>query len=289
MPGPLVIPAIMAGTQLANTAMNVFSQGKTNKKTRKWNEKMYDRQRADSLADFTMQNQYNSPEEQMKRLKMAGLNPNLVYGNGATSEAGPIRSTDMKSWNPQAPQVDLQAAPVLNSYYDSQIKKQTIDNLKAQNNVIVQESALKVAQTMLASASAGSAAQQTAKSSFDLHLAEDLRKTTLQAAQANLDKTMADTKTTLDENERRQALQASNLQQAAENILNARAARAKTNAEREQIRTQIDNLKQDNRLKQLDIDLKKNGIQPGDAIYWRVLGRLLSGGDIKSGIDSLTK
>lgn len=43
----------------------------------------YNKQRSDMLADRDYQNQYNSPVAQMERLKEAGLNPNLVYGNGA--------------------------------------------------------------------------------------------------------------------------------------------------------------------------------------------------------------
>lgn len=43
----------------------------------------YNKQRSDMLADRDYQNQYNSPVAQMQRLKEAGLNPNLVYGNGA--------------------------------------------------------------------------------------------------------------------------------------------------------------------------------------------------------------
>ena len=56
---------------------------------------MYDRQRADALADWNMQNQYNSPAEQMKRYKEAGLSPHLIYGQ--THTASPVRSTDAKT------------------------------------------------------------------------------------------------------------------------------------------------------------------------------------------------
>ena len=35
-------------------------------------------------------NDYNSPLKQMERLKAGGLNPNLVYGNGATTTANNI-------------------------------------------------------------------------------------------------------------------------------------------------------------------------------------------------------
>lgn len=40
------------------------------------------------LEQWHRQNKYNSPGEQMKRLKSAGLNPNLVYGEGAKGATG---------------------------------------------------------------------------------------------------------------------------------------------------------------------------------------------------------
>lgn len=38
-----------------------------------------------NVANWQMQNEYNTPANQMKRLQEAGLNPNLIYGNGQTS------------------------------------------------------------------------------------------------------------------------------------------------------------------------------------------------------------
>lgn len=38
-----------------------------------------------NIANWQMQNEYNTPANQMKRLQEAGLNPNLIYGNGQTS------------------------------------------------------------------------------------------------------------------------------------------------------------------------------------------------------------
>lgn len=43
-----------------------------------------------AVDNWTRENNYNRPEEQMKRLKDAGLNPDLIYGNGAAGlQAGP--------------------------------------------------------------------------------------------------------------------------------------------------------------------------------------------------------
>ena len=112
MPLPALVTAgiITGGANLLGQGINAYAQGKMNRKTRLWNEKMYGMQRRDALADWTMQNAYNSPAAQMERLRAAGLNPNLVYGHGADAQGGIIRSTDVKGWNPQAPQFDLGSA-----------------------------------------------------------------------------------------------------------------------------------------------------------------------------------
>lgn len=44
-----------------------------------------------AVDNWNRENNYNSPVEQMKRLKDAGLNPNLVYGNGAAGlQSNPV-------------------------------------------------------------------------------------------------------------------------------------------------------------------------------------------------------
>lgn len=45
----------------------------------------YKRQLNDNIMLWNMQNAYNSPVQQMQRLKAAGLNPMLVYGSGNVS------------------------------------------------------------------------------------------------------------------------------------------------------------------------------------------------------------
>lgn len=63
---------IAGGLALAGGVTQSVSQGKLNKKNRKWQEQMWERTNA-----------YNHPTQQMNRLREAGLNPNLVYGSGS--------------------------------------------------------------------------------------------------------------------------------------------------------------------------------------------------------------
>ena len=48
-----------------------------------------------------MQNEYNTPANQMKRLQDAGLNPNLIYGSGSanTGIAGGVAPSKPAPYN----------------------------------------------------------------------------------------------------------------------------------------------------------------------------------------------
>lgn len=284
MPGPLLIPLIAAGSQLASSGINAASQSSMNKKTRKWNEKMHNLQRGEALADFQMQNEYNSPQSQMARLKSAGLNPNLVYGNGAIAESANVRPSPVESWSPQAPRYDIGGAvgQGISTYYDQQIKQVTIDNLKAQNTVIEQEALLKAAQTISTSAQATKTDLDVQSGKFDLQFKTDLRDISAQAAEASLNKTKSETKVLLDRNEREMLQNSSSLKEAIERILKSRSERETNILHREQIKAQIRNLDTDNRLKILDERLKDQGIQPHDPIAERMAAEYLYSGGSKT-------
>lgn len=130
---------------------NAWIQSNTNKKNQQFTERMYDRQRQDALADWQMQAQYNSPEQQMRRYKEAGLNPNLIYGQGASAtNAQPVRSVSPQSYKAEAPQIDTRfIGDAVNSYFNVQnaqqdlvFKQQQTDNLKKQSELLDQQKLL---------------------------------------------------------------------------------------------------------------------------------------------------
>lgn len=277
MPLPL-LPLIMAGGALAGEGVNAMLQSGQNKKTRKWNEKMYGIQRADALADYNMQNEYNSPSSQMARLRDAGLNPNLVYGDGATTTGATVRSSSAPSWNPQSPRVSTQGLNNgIMSYYDLKLREAQTDNLKTQNTVLMEEKALKAAQTYATLVGANKTGIDATGSAFDISQRMRLADTAAEAAQASLNKIKADTQYTLDQNERQKALQAPTLTKAAIDILQARKNLARTDTEVKEIEARITNLEKDSQIKQWEIDLNKNGMTKGDELYWRALSELLKG------------
>lgn len=268
MSGFLGLAAGMAGGLI-----NAASTAATNRANRKFAMHMYDKQYQDNIALWNMQNEYNHPSAQMDRLRKAGLNPRLMYGtgSGANTAGSPSPSTS-KNVNFQTPQYGDAVTGAFQSYMDSmynlEIKQAQVDNLRAQNTTILNDSALKAAQV-------ANTQLKTKRGVFDLGLAEDIAKYSVEAAQENVRKIQADTKFTLDSNERAQAMNASNLKEAAERILNSRISRAKTSQEIKNLQAQKRDIQKSTELKQLDINLKKNGIQPTDSIYWRVLGQVV--------------
>lgn len=110
------------------TAGNMVATGQMNKKTRQWQTDENNKNRANQWEMFNATNAYNSPVEQMKRLKAAGINPHLAYSNGGQmSEAKATNpSSGGGSWNPQAPQADV--TPIMNALF----MKAQIDNLNSQ-------------------------------------------------------------------------------------------------------------------------------------------------------------
>lgn len=57
-----------------------------------------------NIKFWNMQNAYNTPKEQMKRLQDAGLNPNLIYGSNAnTGTAGSVAPSKASPYSVQNP------------------------------------------------------------------------------------------------------------------------------------------------------------------------------------------
>lgn len=81
-----------AALQVAgNITASTFNYEHT-KELAKWQNDM-------NVQNWRMQNEYNLPENQIKRLEAAGLNPNLMYGQGNPGNAGSISSASAPGHN----------------------------------------------------------------------------------------------------------------------------------------------------------------------------------------------
>jgi len=119
----------------------------------------YQMQRKDALSDQQSQNAYNSPQQQMQRLREAGLNPHLIYGKGAENTAAAIRASS--SQNPTAP--PIQTSPLTASVQGGQAALEMFTALRYQR---AQTDNL-YSQRALTDASTAATLQRTARDKFD--------------------------------------------------------------------------------------------------------------------------
>lgn len=118
MPLPALLaalPAISTGVGAASSILSPVMQGLTNARNRKF-----------AIEQRDYQNWYNSPEQQMSRLKSAGLNPNLVYGSGNAVVNSASASSQAQA--PRAEGQDIQRA--LYQWQDYAIKELKTNQLE---------------------------------------------------------------------------------------------------------------------------------------------------------------
>lgn len=249
---PLLLPAIIgAGASLISQGANAYSTNRANQKAQTFAREQYDRQRADALSDWNMQNSYNSPQAQMKRLTDAGLNPNLVYGATAPgNSSGQVHSATPQSWRPQAPQFD--GGSVMDKYFSTAMMSAQLDNVKATNDKIKVE-------TQAIAAQAG------------------LRESQLSYAPI---KNRADASLAFQRDARFQMEFDEWANQQPERVKN-QIVQYEQKMIQANLDTKIKSLiadgkSTDNILKSLEVDLQKNGLSSKDPLVMRIIGRIIS-------------
>ena len=263
-----VAAAIAAGAALAGSGAQAYASGKLNKKTLKFNRETRDMQRAWALEDWEKANQYNSPAQQMQRLKEAGLNPHLIYGSGsATSNAAPVRSTDTPSWNPSIPDVGSGIASAGAQGVQAYLDTQRMEN----QNKLVDAQILKTL---------------TDVDSTKLNMET---KKMLQESQATYAKALAEGKLQqntidYDKNQREAAKNSADLAEAATRISKMlgeidlqEMMQRKGNEEiksiqqmRSKVSEEINQMRKDGTIKDFEIQLNKSGLTKGDPLYARL-------------------
>lgn len=115
-------------------------QKKENQKNRDFTERMYDKQVKNNIKMWNMQNEYDLPKNQIERLKMAGLNPDLMYSgvgvppspNLQTPSAGSPSTSPLTPYSidpiSKAKEYELMDAQIQNIKADSD-KKHSETNL----------------------------------------------------------------------------------------------------------------------------------------------------------------
>lgn len=246
-----------AGIAAASQAGQIYATGKTNKKTREWNEMMYGRTRQDALDDWNRQNLYNSPAAQMQRYMEAGLNPNLIYGQ--TQTASPIRSSDMQSWNPETPDIaglSRSAIQGIEAYQDYTLQEEQVKNMTAQRENMLLDSLLKTVDL-------SSKHLENAK-------ARELYDTSIATAKEQLRSLSTSTDIRVNQEVRDAAMHAPSLAVALQRV-------ADLPTTSETAKQQLKNLKNDAVLKQMEINMRKLGLSYSDGVILRMLAQFAEG------------
>lgn len=149
------------------------------------NEKAYQR----SLNMWNLQNEYNSPTQQMARIRAAGLNPNLVYGNGVTgNSAGSTPQYEPAKFNAPTMQAyrgwNLGISDAISQFLAYRTAKAQVDNMEAQNSLIRQQTATEATKQANIAAS-------TSRSEFDLNMAKELKDVSVSSAIADMNQKQA--------------------------------------------------------------------------------------------------
>lgn len=278
---PSLITAGIAG-------LNTMSSLWTNHQQQKFSSKMYGRQYDDSIKFWNMQNAYNSPEAQMQRFRNAGLNPNLIYGQGNSGNAGSIPTPDVTPVNFREPKIEgpiTDAMQQLLMRADLKIKNAQADNLAVQNEVIRQDANLRRI--------------QFERGQYDLGFERSLTDVSADARREALRSRKIQNDVTLNRDAREAAINASNVKEAAQRMLTLIEQRKAMPLERGRIRADTDRIRQDisnmvntGKLQEMDMRLREKGINPSDPLWARYVGMFLSdiyegrvtAGDIGSGI-----
>lgn len=179
---PVTLSALIgAGTSGAQLGGGLFTAKKNREYQDKWNsdnrlysQEMYNKTRQDALQDRDFENAYNSPKQQMQRLKEAGLNPRLIYG-GSTGimSSSSARAATMNNPNTEAPKFDMsQAGQGLSNLGEVLGKFFQQRNLEAQTDNLRETRELIEAQTDATRAGIPYTESQTNMSNFNLEFAK---------------------------------------------------------------------------------------------------------------------
>lgn len=247
--GGLASSALGAFSQHSANQQNTASQQAMNAQQLQWAREQSALQRQWALDDYNTVNAYNHPLQAMQRLKEAGLNPNLIYGNGsgAAGTATMVKNTSPLQPNMKAPQVEPLPTPdiggQLGQMYSMKKMQAETDNLKEQNKL------MQIKQL--------TDTQGLESGKFKLELQKELRDQTITSAKLGNEQRLAATNQTLQ-----------NISQSKQAFPLEQKLRMAKNEHERQL---IENAGRTGQLQELDLKLRRMGVNPNDFIGFRIL------------------
>jgi len=122
------------GTNLVGSIISTIAAKKAQDRENAHNKQMAEYSYSKDLEMWNRQNQYNAPESQMNRFKEAGLNPNLIYGQGNSGNATTLPKYSAPTLREKTRMPDISG--VIPSYQDYQLKKAQIDIANEQKRML---------------------------------------------------------------------------------------------------------------------------------------------------------
>lgn len=129
---PLSIAAI--GGSLVSGIVNPIVNAKQAKKDREFSAQQSTIAHQRNLDMWNLQNEYNTPSAQMQRFKDAGLNPQLIYGQGNPGNAQQLAPYQRAEGH--FPKINLDFMPMLSMFQDIRLKKAQINMMNEQRENI---------------------------------------------------------------------------------------------------------------------------------------------------------
>lgn len=130
--GSIFNGAMSYGAQRHANETNIQIARETNEANRQLAEYQWNK----NLEMWYLQNQYNSPASQMQRYKDAGLNPNLIYGQGSSGNATSLPKYNAPTMQPVTVHPAVfqigSALDVLGKYMDYRIKSAQEEQIRQQ-------------------------------------------------------------------------------------------------------------------------------------------------------------
>jgi len=152
---------------------NAITGGASARKQYQYQSKLMDKQNNFALSMYNMDNRYNSPVMQRARLEEAGLNPNLMYGNGGiqnTSSGAPGSASG------QAPHVDYgKPSDAISNVMQYALVNAQADKLNQESQLLAERAESEATSRELMKANARLAASRSLGQDIDNRFAEDRR------------------------------------------------------------------------------------------------------------------
>ena len=130
---PLIIGGLLsAAGSIGGSLWSTHKQKKENERNRQYNLELAKMQNQWNLEQWKRENSYNELTNQKSRIISAGLNPDMLYGNGSISNTA-ASSPEMTAGQGSSPMDWSSLAKVnpVDSYLDAKLKQAQIDNINA--------------------------------------------------------------------------------------------------------------------------------------------------------------